>query len=105
MGENMRSEMLSSGSWFCGTSTSLLVSPVVEVVEDGAAPPKRVAMLQLWRRDEDLVFFGGFSSAEARWRSWRLGRSLVLVLELCANCGGSPGSEKYARVFSSRVGW
>lgn len=41
MGENCRSDMLSDGSCPAGTSTSLLVSPVVELAEAaGALEPK-----------------------------------------------------------------
>lgn len=40
MGENCRSDMLSDGSWPWGISMSLLVSPVVELLDAAGAEPK-----------------------------------------------------------------
>ena len=40
VGENWRSWILSDGSWFCCTSTSLLVSPVVVLAGVAAVDPK-----------------------------------------------------------------
>jgi hypothetical protein len=47
VGENCKSDMLSVGTCPCGTSTSLLVSPVVELAAAaGALEPKRaIAMM------------------------------------------------------------
>jgi hypothetical protein len=40
--------MLSDGSWPCGTSTSLLVSPVVELVDAAGVEPKSAMLFGYW---------------------------------------------------------
>jgi hypothetical protein len=47
VGENCKSDMLSDGSCPAGTSTSLLVSPVVELADAAGALEPKSAMVEL----------------------------------------------------------